>query len=132
MKQLPENVTALLKDQHIWYIGTCSDTPNAVPVFFKEVLPDGRLMVGDVFMKVTKDNILANGKVCVSACSEATMEGYQIKGTAVHLTSGDLMDRCEAAVAAAFGGKLKAKGVVVITPEQVVVTSPGPDNNQQL
>lgn len=132
MKQLPENVTALLSHQNIWYLGTYSDIPNAVPVFFKEVLPDGRLLVGDVFMKVTLDNILKNGQVCVSACDTGTMEGYQVKGTAVHLTSGELMDRCKTAVQAAFGGKLQAKGAVVITPEQVTVTTPGPDNNKPL
>ena len=31
-----ENVTKLLKEQ-IWYLGTYSDEPNAVPVAFKDI-----------------------------------------------------------------------------------------------
>ena len=37
-----ENVTKLLKEQ-IWYLGTYSDEPNAVPVAFKDITEDGKL-----------------------------------------------------------------------------------------
>ena len=51
MKTIPETVQKLLGEQSIWYIATCRDhTPNAVPVAFKQILPDGRLAVADVFM----------------------------------------------------------------------------------
>ena len=82
MKTIPEQVQKLLDDQRIWYIATCRDhTPNAVPVAFKQILPDGRLAVADVFMQVTKANVEANDKIAVSACDYSTMEGYQVKGT---------------------------------------------------
>lgn len=43
-----EKVVRILKNQ-IWYLATCSDEPNAVPVAFKDVTDDGKLVVGDVF-----------------------------------------------------------------------------------
>ena len=63
----------------MWYLGTYSDEPNAIPVAFKDVTEDGKLVVGDVFLNVTLKNIEANGKIAVSACDPQTMEGYQIK-----------------------------------------------------
>lgn len=85
--KLNENVAKLLNEQ-IWYLATCSDEPNAVPVAFKAVAEDGTLTVGDVFLETTLKNIEANGKIAVSACDPASMEGYQIKGTAVYTTEG--------------------------------------------
>ena len=46
---------------------------------FKAVAEDGTLTVGDVFLETTLKNIEANGKIAVSACDPASMEGYQIK-----------------------------------------------------
>ena len=43
-----EKVVRILKNQ-IWDLATCSDEPNAVPVAFKDVTDDGKLVVGDVF-----------------------------------------------------------------------------------
>ena len=132
MKTIPESVQKLLNDQGIWYIATCSDTPNAVPVAFKQILDDGRLAVADVFMQVTKANVEENGKIAVSACDAATMEGYQVKGTARYLADGPIVDQFKAVVEGATKGGLHAKGVVVITPETILNTSVGPDNNKSL
>lgn len=133
MKTIPENVQKLLNDQGIWYIATCKDhTPNAVPVAFKQILPDGRLAVADVFMQITKANVEANDKVSVSACDASTMEGYQVKGSAEYLADGPIVDQFKAVVEGATKGGLHAKGVVVITPEVIINTSVGPNNNQQL
>ena len=85
--KMNENVKNLLKEQ-LWTLGTCSDEPNAVPAF-KDVLPDGRLAVGDVFLDTTLKNIEANGKIAVSVYNLATMEGYQIKGHAEYMTEGN-------------------------------------------
>jgi hypothetical protein len=37
-----------------------------------------------------------------------------------------------ALVQSTMGGKLKAKEVVAVAPEQVIVTTPGPDNKKEL
>ena len=128
---MKENVVKLLKEQ-MWYLGTYSDEPNAIPVAFKDVTEDGKLVVGDVFLNVTLKNIEANGKIAVSACDPQTMEGYQIKGTAEHITEGEIVDTFKKLVSDMFNGAVTAKGALVITPEKVIVTTPGAHNGDVL
>ena len=126
-----ENVTKLLKEQ-IWYLGTYSDEPNAVPVAFKDITEDGKLLVGDVFLETTLNNIKANGKIAVSASDASTLEGYQIKGNAEYITEGPVVDKFKEMVEAMFKGAATAKGALVITPEKIIVTTPGADNKKEL
>ena len=57
---LNENVKKLLKE-NMWDLATCSaGVPNAVPVAFKDVTDDGKLVVGDVFLDTTLRNLAAN------------------------------------------------------------------------
>ena len=113
--KMSENVVKLLKEQ-IWYIATYSDEPNAVPVAFKDVTEDGKLLVGDVFLETTLNNIKANGKIAVSACNASNLEGYQIKGTAEYVTEGDVVNTFKKMVEDMFKGAVTAKGALVITP----------------
>ncbi len=128
---LNENVRRILAEQ-MWYLATYSNEPNAVPVAFKEVSEDGKLLVGNVFLETTLKNIKANGKIAVSASDAATLEGYQIKGTAQYITEGPIVDKFKQMVEAMFKGAATAKGALVITPERVIVTTPGADNKKEL
>lgn len=57
---LNENVVKLLKEG-MWDFATCANgEPNVVPVAFKDVTDDGKLLVGDVFLETTLNNIQAN------------------------------------------------------------------------
>lgn len=123
-----ENVKKVLSEQ-IWFLGTCSDEPNVVPVAFKAVLDDGKLAVGDVFMNITRANILANGMIAVAAYDPATSEAYQVKGTVEYVTEGPVFDMFQAMAEATFKGAVNAKGALIITPNKVIVATPGPDNN---
>ena len=129
--KMSENVVKLLKEQ-IWYIATYSDEPNAVTVAFKDVTEDGKLLVGDVFLETTLNNIKANGKIAVSACNASNLEGYQIKGTAEYVTEGDVVNTFKKMVEDMFKGAVTAKGALVITPEKVIVTTPGENNKKEL
>ena len=126
-----ENVKKVLKDQ-MWVLGTFDREPNAVPVAFKDVSDDGKLLVGDVFLDTTLQNIKANGKIAVSAYNGETMEGYQIKGSAEYVTQGPVVEAFQKLVSQVFNGALTAKGALVITPEKVIVTTPGEDNKKEL
>ena len=128
---LNENVKKLLKEQ-MWYLATYSDEPNSVPVAFKDITADGKLVVGDVFMDTTLKNVKLNRKIAVSASDAKTMEGYQIKGTAEYITEGEVVDTFKKVVSDMFKGALTAKGALIITPEKVIVTTPGPDNKKEL
>lgn len=58
---LNESVIKVLKNG-MWDLATCTNgEPNVVPVAFKDVTDDGKLVVGDVFLETTLNNIKANG-----------------------------------------------------------------------
>lgn len=128
-----ESVIKVLKES-MWDLATCANgEPNVVPVAFKDVTEDGKLLVGDVFLKTTLENLNANGgKIAVSVYNAETLEGYQIKGTAEYLTEGDIVNTFKQAVESMFKGAATAKGALVITPDKVIVTTPGADNKKVL
>lgn len=128
-----ENVVELLKSG-MWDLATCANgEPNVVPVAFKDVTPDGQLLVGDVFLETTLKNLEASdGKIAVSVYDAQKLEGYQVKGTARYVTEGEVVDTFKAMVEGMFNGAATAKGALVITPEKVIVTTPGADNKKEL
>lgn len=130
---LNENVIKALKE-NMWDLATCLDgIPNVVPVAFKTVTPEGKLAVGDVFLDTTLWNLKENGgRIAVSAYNANTLEGYQIKGIAEYITEGALVDNFKLLVETMFKGAATAKGALVITPKQVIVTTPGSDNKKEL
>lgn len=130
---LNENVKKLLAES-MWDLATCADhEPNVVPVAFKDVTEDGKLAVGDVFLETTLKNLKANGgRIAISVYDAKSLEGYQIKGTAEYVTEGAVVDTFKAMVEKMFNGAATAKGALVITPEKVIVTTPGADNKKVL
>lgn len=130
---LNEAVINVLKNE-MWDLATCANgEPNVVPVAFKDVTEDGKLVVGDVFLETTLANIKANdGKIAISVYDAKKLEGYQIKGTAEYVTEGELVNTFKAMVEKMFNGAATAKGALIITPEKVIVTTPGADNKKTL
>ena len=130
---LTESVIKLLKNG-MWDLATCANgEPNVVPVAFKDVTDDGKLVVGDVFLETTLNNIEANdGKIAISAYDAQSLEGYQIKGTAEYVTEGALVDTFKAMVEKMFNGAATAKGALVITPAKVIVTTPGAETKKEI
>ena len=130
---LNENVVKLLKEG-LWDLATCANgEPNVVPVAFKDVTDDGKLLVGDVFLETTLNNIQANdGKIAISVYDAKDLEGYQVKGTAEYVTEGAVVDTFKAMVEKMFNGAATAKGALIITPEKVIVTTPGAENKKVL
>ena len=128
-----DSVKKLLKES-MWDLATCANgEPNVVPVAFKDVTTDGKLVVGDVFLDTTLKNLAANGgKIAISVYDAKTLEGYQIKGVAEYVTEGEVVKTFKAMVEQMFNGGATAKGALVITPEKVIVTTPGADNKKEL
>ena len=128
-----ESVKKLLKES-MWDLATCANgEPNVVPVAFKDVTPDGKLVVGDVFLDTTLKNLSANGgKIAISVYDAKSLEGYQIKGMAQYVTEGEVVKTFKAMVEQMFNGGATAKGALIITPEKIIVTTPGADNKKVL
>ena len=128
-----DSVKKLLKES-MWDLATCANgEPNVVPVAFKDVTPDGKLVVGDVFLDTTLKNLATNdGKIAISVYDAKTLEGYQIKGVAEYVTEGEVVKTFKAMVEQMFNGGATAKGALIIAPEKVIVTTPGADNKKEL
>ena len=128
-----DSVKKLLRES-MWDLATCANgEPNVVPVAFKDVTPDGKLVVGDVFLDTTLKNLTANGgRIAISVYDAKSLEGYQIKGVAEYVTEGEVVKTFKAMVEQMFNGGATAKGALIITPEKVIVTTPGADNKKEL
>lgn len=118
----------------MWDLATCADgEPNVVPVAFKDVTEDGKLVVGDVFLETTLNNIKANGgKIAISVYDAQNLDGYQIKGSAEYITEGAVVDTFKAMVEEMFHGAVNAKGALIITPSKIIVTTPGAENKKEI
>lgn len=126
---LNSEVRAFLEENKMWILATASNTPNAVPIYFTKVIDDSKLMLVDVFMKKTLDNIKNNPKVAVTVYNAEKLQGYQLKGTATYLSEGALVNEGNAMATAL---KLSAKGVITMEIEDIIVTSPGPEIGKSL
>lgn len=76
---LNERVVNLLQ-AGLWDLATCADgEPNVVPVAFKDVTEDGKLVVGDGFLETTLNNLRASGgRIAISVYDARNLEGYPI------------------------------------------------------
>ena len=72
---LNESVIKVLKNS-MWDLATCTNNePNVIPVAFKDVTEDGKLIVGDVFLETTLNNIKSNnGKIAISVYDAKTLQ----------------------------------------------------------
>lgn len=77
---LNESVIKVLKNA-MWDLATCAGgEPNVVPVAFKDVTEDGKLVVGDVFLETTLKNIKANeGKIAISAYDTKVLKDIRLR-----------------------------------------------------
>ena len=131
MKELNDKVKEMLNAE-LWWLGTNGDEPNVVPVVFKEIADDGTLIVGVLHLNTTLANLEKDNRIAVSVCGAKTMVGYQIKGTAKFVPDGKYADKWKAVSEKMFNGKMSTRGVLVITPEKVINTTPGPKNGVEL
>ena len=76
---IPENVRKVFTD-NLWFLSTCGDGPNVVPVGFKCVTDDGKFAVGALLLETTLENIKANGGVAIAAANPLTAEADSGQG----------------------------------------------------
>ncbi len=122
MDDLSVEMKKVLEKTDIWVLATSDKKAraNAVPIFYKKVLGDNRLLLVDNLMKKTLANIKENPFVSVSVWNEKT--GFQFKGRAVQETAGESFDTGNSLVKDGT-----PKGVIVVNIEEIYVTSPGPE-----
>lgn len=128
---IPDNVKKVF-NENLWYIATCGDEPNVVPVGFKRVCDDGKLAIGAVLLETTLENIKANGEIAVACANPATGEAYQIKGTAELVYEGEAYEHYSQLTQDTFKGAMQLKCAVIITPERLIHASPNEHNKEEI
>lgn len=128
---IPDNVKKVF-NENLWFIATCGNEPNVVPVGFKRVCDDGKLAIGAVLLETTLENIKANGKVAVACANPLTGEAYQIKGTAELVNEGGAYEHYCKLTQDTFKGTLELKCAVIITPEKLINASPNEHNKEEI
>ena len=119
-------------EENLWFLSTCGDEPNVVPVGFKCVTEDGKFAIGAILLETTLENIKRNGKIAIAAANPTTAEAYQIKGTAELVTEGPVYEHYVKLSEDTFHGAYPTKCAVIVTPEKLIVASPNAQNKQEL
>jgi len=111
-----------------WAVATATKdgVPNVVCVAFGKVLSESQILLMDVFMKKTEDNIKANPRVATSVWDMDALQGYQFKGNARLETSGKVFDEGVQMVKSKMP-QLTPKAAVIVDVAEIYITSPGPD-----
>jgi predicted pyridoxine 5'-phosphate oxidase superfamily flavin-nucleotide-binding protein len=93
-----------------------------------KILSDDEIMMADIFMKKTFENIQQNSVMAISVWDwdVKPRKGYQFKGTPRTETSGKHYDMAVEMVKAEKPD-LTPKSAVVVKITDIFVTSPGPD-----
>ena len=128
---IAENVKKVFED-NLWFLSTCGDEPNVVPVGFKCVTEDGKFAIGAVLLETTLENIRANGRIAIAVANPLTAEAYLVKGTAELVTEGPEYEHYAKLAEDTFHGEQSAKCAVIVTPEKLIVASPNEENRQEL
>jgi predicted pyridoxine 5'-phosphate oxidase superfamily flavin-nucleotide-binding protein len=130
---IAEPAKAILDKQTLMAFATCSrqGVPNVVYMLQYWWLSEDELVVGDVFMHATRDNVRENGQVSFCVWDEQTDRSYKFKGRARYETSGPAYELAN--------GKLHEKkpdqnfkGAVVVTITEVYDASRGPNAGKRI
>ena len=128
---IPEKIKSFL-NKNLWYVATCGQELNVVPVGFKRVCEDGRLAIGAVLFETTLENIKTDSRLAVACADPLTGEAYQLKGTAELLYEGEGYDHYNKLTNDIYKGAMQLKCVIIITPEKIINASPNEHNKEEI
>jgi hypothetical protein len=134
MAKITDEMKDIIRRAKIFAVATVSSwgEPNVVPIAFGKLLSEDEILLVDVFMKKTKENIEANSKVAVSVwTTNGASKGYQFKGSAKIETSGKAFDEGLEMVKAAEPG-LNPKAAVIVKVDSIYLISPGHSAGKQI
>lgn len=108
---------------------TAGGEPNVAPMQQCWWSADDTLIIGDFFMKQTRENIQENGRASFTVWENDPREGYKFTGSARYLTSGPEYDLANREMHKKMPDR-NFKGVVVIRVERVYDIKSGPTAGQ--
>jgi predicted pyridoxine 5'-phosphate oxidase superfamily flavin-nucleotide-binding protein len=106
--------------------------PNLAVKGTVEVLDGDHLVFADLFSLKTRANLESNPAVAVAVAESSPPSGYQFKGVAELLTSGELYEAVAAKVKAALPQLPPPKYAVRIKVTEIFSLSPGPEAGRKI
>jgi predicted pyridoxine 5'-phosphate oxidase superfamily flavin-nucleotide-binding protein len=107
-------------DPYIVTTASKEGKPNGVPIGLVKIITDDEILLGDVLMKKTLQNIAENPLAAVTAWDIGVHYGYQLKGPARVETSGEMFDKAVELLKSRTGDlKLTVKSAVIVKVEEV-------------
>jgi len=118
--KIPDKPKKLMEQGKIIAFATCTKdgVPNVVPMLQYWWFAEGILVVGDMFMRATRENVEQNGRVSFSVWDDATGEAYKFRGTAAYETAGAAYDMANNNLHKKKPDK-NFKGVMVVTVTEI-------------
>ena len=130
MAKLTEDMKDVMEKSRGYAVATSTKEgiPNVVPIHFVKILSDDEIMLADIFMKKSFENIQQNPVLAISVWDwdAKPRRGYQFKGTPRVETSGKVYDMAVEMVKAEKPD-LSPKSAVILKITDIFVTSPGPN-----
>ena len=105
--------------------------PNGVPIGIVKIISDDEIMLGDVFMHKTRQNLDENPVAAVTFWSQEDHYGYQFKGKARVETTGKLLDEL-VRERQEKKSPFIPRAVVVVKVDEVYYIGAGKDSSKNL
>ncbi len=133
MAKVTEEIKEVMKKAKGFALATCTKDgdPHVVPIALGKLLSDEELLLVDVFMKKSLENLKENPTVAVTFWDLESLKGYEFKGKARLETSGPAFEEAMKLVKKVLP-QLDTKGALVIKIESIFIRTPGPDAGKEL
>lgn len=108
-----------------WVATTGNDGPHLVPVCFIKSLDSRRLIIGNVFIKKTVENLKNDSQIAVGiAFKQGGWDGHMLKGRAEVTTEGEVFEDFKAEVLERSNGKREIDSAIVVDIVEVYSLKP--------
>jgi hypothetical protein len=134
MAKLTAEIKEFLSQGRLAYVATCAKdgVPNVVPKGSLGALDEEHLVFADLYSQKTRRNLEQNPRVAVAVVNPAGYVGYQFKGTAELVDSGEAFERALEIVDSIRMDRSKVKYAVIIKVEEIFDLSPGPNSGKKI
>lgn len=126
---LTEEIKASIEESVLCWLATVGvdGEPNCSPKEAFLAIDDRHLLIADIASPKSKENILANNKVCVSFVHVFKQKGFKLKGSATYIAHSDhQFETYYAPIKAMIGDRFPVRGVIlvsVVTVQPIIAPS---------
>ena len=135
MAKITEEMMDVIKRNRGFAVATATKDgiPNVVPIHFTDIISDDEIMLVNIFMKKTAENIKNNPIVAISVWDKQakSKKGYQFKGEARIETSGELYEK-GVKIVHERKPEITPRAVVIIKVNSIFIITPGPDAGKEV